>query len=170
MNAVRVVTLLSVLTGGSAFGADKPSCDLLTRAQAATVVGAGAIGTQYVREELPQRRAKANEAMPIHTCVWMVKETQSAVEVHLAASPLDAKGMSFVLTSLGNHAKRRHSDEQEFGDVSCWSEELAKTQFPSAACVGNVKGNVLKVLFRSNTATPTIPQAKSLFDQAAAGL
>ena len=170
MNAVRATALLSVLAAGSALGADKPSCDLLTRAQAATVVGAGAIGTQYVLEELPQRRAKANDFTPIHTCVWMVKETQSAVEVHLVSPPRDAKGMSFVLTSLGNHGKRRHTDEQEFGDVSCWSEDLAKPQFPNAACVGNVKGNVLKVLFRSNTATPTIPQAKSLFDQAAAGL
>ena len=147
MNAIRVVTLLSVLVAGSAFGADKLPCELLTRAQVATVVGAGAIATQYAREELPQRRAK--ELMPIHTCDWLVKETQSAVEVHLVAPPLDAKGMSFALTTLGNHGRRHRDDEREFG---------------------NVKGNALKVLYRSKTATPTIRQAKSLFDQAVAGL
>ena len=168
MNAIRVVTLLSVLAAGSAFGADKPPCDLLTRAQVATVVGDGAIATQYVREELPQRRAKAKDLMPLHTCDWLVKETQSAVEVHLVASLLDAKGMGFALTTLDNHGRR--SDEQEFGAVSCWSQEAPKGQFPNAACVGNVKGNALKVLFRSKTATPAIQQAKSLFDQAAASL
>ena len=170
MNAVHVVTLLSVLAAGSAFGADKSPCDLLTRPQVATVVGGGAIGTQYVREELPERRAKGKALTPIHTCVWSVKETQSVVEVHLVASPLDAKGMSFALTTLGNHGRRFRKDEQKFGNVSCWSEAMPKRQFPNADCVGNVKGNALKVLFRSNSAMPTIQQAKSLFDQAAAGL
>jgi hypothetical protein len=130
------------------------------------VVGAGAIATQYAREELPQRRAK--ELTPIHTCDWLVKETQSAVEVHLVAPPLDVKGMTFALTALDNHGRR--GDEQEFGGVTCWSQEAPKGQFPYAACVGNVKGNALKVLFRSKTVTPTLRQAKSLFDQAAAGL
>ncbi len=168
MNAIRVVTLLSVLAAGSAFGSDKPPCDLLTREQVATVVGAGAIATQYAREELPQRRAKAKELMPIHTCDWLVKETQSAVEVHLVAAPLDPKGMGSALVTLGDHGRR--SDEREFGAVSCWSQEAPKGQFPNAACVGNVKGNALKVLFRSKTATPAIQQAKSLFDEAAASL
>jgi hypothetical protein len=169
-NAIRVATLFSVLCAGSALGADKPPCDLLTREQAATVVGAGAIGTQYVLEDLPQRRAGAKELTAIHTCGWFIKETQSAVEVHLVAAPLDEQGMSFALTTLGTHGKRRQSDEQEFGNVSCWAEQAQKPQFPFAACVGNVKGNALKVLFRSNSATPTIQQAKFLFDQAAAGL
>lgn len=170
MNAVRVATLLAVLGGGSAFGADKPPCELLTRDEVATVIGPGAIGTQYAREELPQRRAKTNELTPMHTCAWLVKGSQSAVEVHIVAAPLDARGISLALTTIGNHGKRRHSDVQEFGNVSCWSEEPARPQFPIAACAGNAKGNALKVLFRSNTATPTIQQAKLLFDQAAAGL
>ncbi len=163
MNAIPVTTILTVLAAGPAFGADKPPCDLLTREQVASVVGAGAIATDYAREELPQRKAK--ELTPIHVCGWFVKETQSAVEVRVVAAPADAEA---ARKALGSHGKRRH--ELEFGNVSCWAEDTSKAQFPSTACVGSVKRDALKVLFRSNTATPTIQQAKSLFDEAVAGL
>ncbi len=164
MNAARIATVLFLLAAGSAFGADKPACDLLTREQVAPVMGAGAIATLYVREELPQRRAKTKELTPVHICSWLIKEAQSAVEVHLVVALPEA------LVALSTHNKTRRDDEQDFGDVSCWSEGSQKLQFPNAACAGTVKGNALKVLFRSNTAMPTIQQAKSLFDQAAAGL
>src|SRR5689334_9539878 len=166
MTAVRVATLLCALIAGTAFGADKPPCELLTRPQVATVVGDGAIATQYVAEQLPQRRSKGKE-LAIHVCGWFVKEAQSAVEVRLATAPTDAEA---ALATLGAHGRKRQDDEQAFGPVSCWSEAAPKEQFPNAACVGNVKGNALKVEFRSNTAMPTIQEAKALFDQAAAGL
>ena len=169
MKAVRVATLLSVLGAGSAFGANASPCELLTRPQVASVVGDGAIGMPPFREELPQRR-KAKPLAPMQMCVWSVKERQSAVELRVAAAPLDGPAMDFVLDTLSEHGKRRQEDEQDFGSVSCWAEARPKPQFPYAACVGNVRGNALKVQFSSNTASPTILQAKLLFDQAAAGL
>jgi hypothetical protein len=167
VSTLRVAMFLSVLATGPAFAADEPPCELLTRPQVATVVGEGTIGTQYGLEDLPQRRAKGREPTPIDVCVWSVRETQSVVEVHLVVAPPDRE---LALATLGEHGRRHRDDEQEFGAVSCWSETLPKPQFPSAACVGNVKGNTLKVLFRSKTAKPTIRHAKSLFDLAAAGL
>jgi len=169
MSAVRVLALLSVIGAGPAFGADKPTCDLLTRPQVASVVGAGAIGTQYLVEELPLRR-KSKEPTRLHTCAWSVKETQSAVEVQRVVAPLDTTALEFAFATLTNRAKRHQDDEQDFNGILCWSELKPNRQFPYAACVANVKGNMLKVQFRSNTGTPTILQAKLLFDQAMAGI
>ena len=168
MTAVRIATLSWLLVAGSAFAADKPPCGLLARPEVQAVAGAGAVKAQYIHQELPQRGPKG--LTPIHICNWSVQETQSAVEVWVVAAPMDAKVQSAALTTLGVHGKQLEEDAQQFGDIACWTEALPQKLLPNSVCIGAVKGNVLKVLPKSRTAKPTTPQAKALFDEAAAGL
>jgi hypothetical protein len=169
MAAVRIATLSCLLAAGSAFAADKPPCALLTRPEVQAVAGPGAIKTQHVLENLPQVTPKS-EVTPIHVCNWGIQETQMAVDLRVVSAPLDPKVLALALGTLGAHGKKNEEAAQQFGDVSCWVESLPQKLFPSATCIGNVKGNVLKVTFRSRTVTPAVQQAKTLFDEAAAAL